>query len=40
MTNPNQFESMANDAGLMEIEAKTITLESGKPFYLGTYAKV
>ena len=40
LVSPNQFESMANDAGLLEIEAKTVTLESGKPFYIGTYAKV
>jgi len=40
LVSPQQFESMANDAGLVEIEAKTVTLESGKRFYIGTYAKV
>ncbi|MBI5951088.1 MAG: class I SAM-dependent methyltransferase [Chloroflexi bacterium] len=36
---PRQFKSIANDAGLMEAESKTVHLESGKPFYIGTYAK-
>jgi len=30
---------MAYDADLQEMEARTITLESGKPFFIGTYAK-
>ena len=40
LVSPQQFKSMANDAGLREIDAKTVTLESGKPFYIGTYARV
>ena len=40
LVSPQQIKSMANDAGLLEIEAKTVTLESGKPFYIGTYARV
>ena len=40
LISPQQFESMANEAGLREIEANTVTLESGKPFYIGTYAKI
>jgi SAM-dependent methyltransferase len=40
LVSPQQFQSIANDAGLQEIEAKTVTLESGKPFYIGTYTKV
>ncbi len=36
LVSPQQFKSMANDAGLREIDAKTVTLESGKPFYIGT----
>ena|GEM_PF-2740959 len=31
--------TMAYDADLQEMEARTITLESGKPFFIGTYAK-
>jgi hypothetical protein len=30
---------MAHDAGLKELEAEIVTLESGKPFYIGTYTK-
>ena len=40
LISPQQFESMANEAGLREIEANSVTLESGKPFYIGTYAKI
>jgi len=36
---PSQFKSIANGVGLREAEARTVTLESGKPFYIGTYAK-
>ena len=39
LISPLEFKSKANDAGLQEREAKTVTLESGKPFYIGTYAK-
>jgi SAM-dependent methyltransferase len=34
-----EFKSMANDAGLREIGAETVTLDSGKPFYVGTYSR-
>jgi len=40
LISPLEFKSSANDAGLQEREAKTVTLESGKPFYIGTYVKV
>jgi len=40
LISPQTFKSMANGAGLQEIEAKTVTLESGKPFYIGTYERV
>ena len=33
------FKFMASEAGLKEKEGKIVTLESGKPFYVGTYAK-
>lgn len=36
---PAQFKSIANQVGLHEIESRTITLESGKPFYIGTYSR-
>ena len=36
---PHDFKSMAYDVDLKEIKAKTATLESGKSFYIGTYAK-
>jgi hypothetical protein len=39
LISPHDFRSMANEAGLQEREAKTVTLESGKPFYIGTYTK-
>jgi len=38
--NKYDSKSMANEAGLREIEANTVTLKSGKPFYIGTYAKI
>ena len=34
------FEKMANENSLREIEGKKITLESGKSFYVGTYEKI
>lgn len=40
LISPQEFKSRANDAGLQEIDAKTVTLESGKSFYIGTYARV
>jgi hypothetical protein len=40
LVSPKQFKSLANDAGLQEMEARTVTLESGKPFFIGTYASV
>jgi trans-aconitate methyltransferase len=36
---PHDFKSMAAVMGLQEREPKTVTLESGKSFYIGTYAK-
>jgi SAM-dependent methyltransferase len=36
---PEELKIMAIGVGLLEIEAKTITLKSGKPFYVGTYMK-
>lgn len=40
LISPQQFQSMTNKAGLREIEANVITIESGKPFYISTYAKI
>ena len=34
---PQRFTSMANEAGLQEMAAETVTLKSGKSFYIGTY---
>lgn len=39
LVSPQDFWAMAHDAGLHELEAETVTLESGKPFYIGTFAK-
>jgi ubiquinone/menaquinone biosynthesis C-methylase UbiE len=39
LVSPPQFKSIANDAGLIETESRTVRLESGKPFYIGAYAK-
>lgn len=33
------FKVMAKESGMMEIEGKTVTLESGKSFYVGAYGK-
>jgi hypothetical protein len=40
LVSPKQFKSNANDAGLQEREARTATLESGKPFFIGAYTRV
>lgn len=37
---PQEFRNMAAGAGLKEKEAQTVTLESGKAFYAGTYIKI
>ena len=37
LVSPRQFKIIASDAGLRELEARTVTLESGKPFFIGTY---
>ena len=37
---PQEFRSMANEAGLRERSAKTVTLQSGKAFHVGTYTWV
>jgi trans-aconitate methyltransferase len=39
LISPQDFKSMANDAGLLERDVKTVTLQSGKHFYVGTYTK-
>lgn len=39
LISPKAFNGMANNVGLQEIEGITVTLESGKPFYIGTYAR-
>jgi len=40
LISPQAFKSMTNASGLREIEERTVTLESGKPFYIGTFARV
>lgn len=37
LLDPKQFKTIATDVGLMEIEEKVATLETGKLFYIGTY---
>jgi ubiquinone/menaquinone biosynthesis C-methylase UbiE len=37
---PDDFKSMAKKQNLQEMEAKTITIESGKTFYIGIYKKI
>ncbi len=39
LVSPSQFRSTANELGLSELEGKVLTLESGKPFYIGAYGK-
>jgi ubiquinone/menaquinone biosynthesis C-methylase UbiE len=39
LISPEDFKLMANEGGLNEIEGKRVILKSGKPFYVGTYAK-
>ena len=39
LIDPKQFKIIAADVGLMAIEEKFITLETGKSFYIGTYKK-
>ena len=39
LIDPKQFKIIADDVGLMAIEQKFITLETGKSFYIGTYQK-
>jgi len=34
-----EFKSTAGDAGLHETESKTVTLNTGKSFYIGTYER-
>jgi hypothetical protein len=36
---PSQFKTIATDLGLHETEARIVTLESGKPFFIGTYIR-
>lgn len=40
LIDPKQFKIISTDVGLMEIEEKEITLETGKSFYIGTYQKI
>jgi SAM-dependent methyltransferase len=40
LVSPEQFKSIAKDAGLQEKEARTIALKSGKPFFIGTYTRI
>jgi len=37
---PKQFNTIATDVGLMEIEEKETTIETGKSFYIGTYQRI
>ena len=37
---PEKFSYLAEKASLQELQTNTITLESGKPFFIGTYLKV
>lgn len=39
LIDPTQFKPIAADIGLMAIEEKSITLETGKSFYIGIYQK-
>jgi SAM-dependent methyltransferase len=39
LIDPKQFKIIAADVGLIAIEEKFITLETGKSFYIGTYQK-
>jgi len=39
LIDPNKFKIIAANVGLMAIEEKFITLETGKSFYIGTYQK-
>jgi len=39
LVSPQVFKAMAYEAGLQELESEIVTLESGKPFYIGTYIK-
>lgn len=39
LIDPKQFKNIADIVGLRKIMEKTITLETGKSFYIGTYQK-
>jgi SAM-dependent methyltransferase len=39
LVTPQEFKGMAGEAGLRESEARIVTLESGKSFYIGTYSR-
>jgi len=39
LISPQDFKHMASETGLEEVKAKTVTLKSGKSFYIGTYSK-
>jgi trans-aconitate methyltransferase len=40
LVSPQDFGAMANEAGLKELKGRNVTLNSGKPFYIGTYIKM
>jgi SAM-dependent methyltransferase len=39
LVSPEEMKSVAEGAGLREVQAKNVTLKSGKSFFIGTYAK-
>jgi trans-aconitate methyltransferase len=39
LVSPQEFRSTAEKVGLVEIESKIVTLESGKAFYVGTFTR-
>jgi len=39
LVTPVQFTKIATNSGLRELETKIVTLESGKPFFIGIYVK-
>ncbi|MHB1356460.1 MAG: DUF454 family protein [Anaerolineae bacterium] len=39
LVSPEEFKLVALEAGLCEVKARVVTLESGKAFYIGTYSR-
>ena len=40
LVSPQAFKAMAHDVGLEKLESETVTIGSGKSFYIGTYKKI